>query len=231
MVSTNTFSQKMSSKKQHIVICGTDTDVGKTVVSSLLVQGLNSMYWKPIQSGLEEDGDTGRVIKLLNLSKKRYIPEIYKFKAAVSPHWAAERENITIDPTQLKIPEVNKSLIIETAGGVMVPLNREWLQIDQLQEWGLPIILVARSGLGTLNHTLLTLEALRKRDIPIMGLILNGQLHPDNPSTLEQIGKIPIISQLPAFEKVTSKELSDEWLKQKLELRFQSLMRKYSLVT
>tara|TARA_B100001250_G_scaffold396773_1_gene403131 strand:- start:510 stop:1166 length:657 start_codon:yes stop_codon:yes gene_type:complete len=215
----------MNSDKQHIVVCGTDTDVGKTVVSSLLVQGLKAIYWKPIQSGLEEDGDTGRVIKLLNLEKERYIPEIYKFKSAVSPHWAAEIENKMIDPKQLKIPKLTKPLIIETAGGVMVPLNREWLQIDQLQIWKLPIVLVARSGLGTLNHTLLTLEALRERNIPIMGLILNGPLHPDNPSTLEQIGNIPIIAQLPTFERLTGKELSDEWSKQNLGLRFKSLMR------
>ena len=212
----------------NLVICGTDTDVGKTIISCLLVQGLNAMYWKPIQSGLENGGDRGTVSNILKLPNNRFIPEVYKFKTPVSPHWAAEKENHLINPSKLKVPTKTCNVIIETAGGLMVPLNRQFLQIDLLQEWMLPIVLVARSGLGTLNHTLLSIEALRKRGIPILGIILNGLHHQDNPKTIEQFTNIPIIAELPKLQEVSAKSLSHEWINQKIEPRLQSLIERHS---
>ena len=103
------------------------------------------------------------------------------FRHPSPPHWAAERDGVILDPGTLTLPEVNESLVVETAGGLMVPLTRRWLQLDQLERWGCPIVLVARSGLGTLNHTLLSLEALRQRQLPVLGIILNGPPHEDNP--------------------------------------------------
>ncbi len=218
----------MITKKTKLIVCGTDTDVGKTIISALLVQGLQGVYWKPVQSGLEDGGDKGRVCQLLNLSPKRIIPEIYKFKAPVSPHWAAEKEEVLIDPKLLKIPLVNNHLIIETAGGLMVPLNRQWLQIDQIEKWKLPVILVARSGLGTINHTLLSIEALKKRNISILGIILNGLLHQDNPKTIELLGGFPIIAQLPYLKEVTSKTLDLEWQRQGLSNTFEKLLLEFN---
>ena len=212
----------------NLVVCGTDTDVGKTIISCLLVQGLNAMYWKPIQSGLENGGDRGTVSNILKLPNNRFIPEVYKFKTPVSPHWAAEKENHLINPSKLKVPTKTCNVIIETAGGLMVPLNRQFLQIDLLQEWMLPIVLVARSGLGTLNHTLLSIEALRKRGIPILGIILNGLHHQDNPKTIEQFTNIPIIAELPKLQEVSAKSLSHEWINQKIEPRLQSLIERHS---
>ena len=228
MVNSNSSSSKMKSSPSRFIVCGTDTDVGKTVISSLLVQGLQAIYWKPIQSGLEEGGDTERVYRLLKIPKERFIPERYKFKAAVSPHWAAEKENLLINPQQLQLPLIEKPLIIETAGGVMVPLTRQYLQIDQLENWMMPIILVARSGLGTLNHTLLTIEALKKREVPIMGVILNGPSHQDNPKTLEQFGGVPIIAQLPQFEDLSAEVLAIQWQEQNLGGKFEKLIKQYS---
>ncbi len=207
----------MSASSKRIIICGTDTDVGKTIVSSFFVQGLKSIYWKPIQSGTEEGTDTQTVCKLLNLDPNRYLSERYKFKAPVSPHWAAERESSFIEPNNLHLPDLDKLIIIETAGGLMVPLNRNWLQIDQLKVWGAPIILVARTGLGTLNHTLLSLEALRNRNIHVLGIVLNGPQHNDNPKTIEQFGDTKILASLPIFDEVNAKVLSQEWNKQQLE--------------
>ncbi len=207
----------MSTCSKRIIICGTDTDVGKTIVSSFFVQGLKGIYWKPIQSGKEEGTDTKTVCKLLNLEPNRHLSERYKFKAPVSPHWAAEKESRFIEPNNLNLPNLNKLIIIETAGGLMVPLNRNWLQIDQLKVWGAPIILVARTGLGTLNHTLLSLEALKNRNINVLGIVLNGPPHKDNPKTLEQFGETKIIARLPIFEKVSAKVLSQEWKKQQLD--------------
>ena len=185
---------------RRLVVCGTDTDVGKTLVSAWLVQGLQARYWKPVQSGLEDGGDSGRVQALLQLPPERLLPEAYRLQRPVSPHWAAEQEGLTIEPERLHLPAGEQALVVETAGGLLVPLRRDWLQIEQLQRWGLPVLLVARSGLGTLNHTLLSLEALQRRQIPVLGLVLNGPLHPDNPRTLEQLGGVPVLAQLPWLE-------------------------------
>ena len=208
----------------RLVVCGTDTDVGKTIVSAWLVQGLKATYWKPVQSGLEGGGDSERVRLLLNLPSERLLPEVYAFTQPVSPHWAAELDQQPLDPERLKLPESTSHLVVETAGGVMVPLTRSWLQIDQLTRWDLPIVLVARSGLGTLNHTLLTLEALRLRNLKVLGLILNGPPHADNPTTLEQLGGVPVLAQLPPLQELNAQQLAKAWQLQELSSTFQRLM-------
>jgi dethiobiotin synthetase len=199
----------------RLVIAGTDTDVGKTIVSALVVQGLGAHYWKPVQSGLAEGSDSERVRELLDLPPERILPEAYRLQAPVSPHWAAERDGVTIDPAALALPAWAGPLVVECAGGLLVPLRRDGgpgaLQIDQIVRWGLPVLLVARSGLGTLNHTLLSLEALRQRAIPVLGLVLNGPLHPDNPRTLEAFGGVPVLAQLPPLHPLTASDLQAEW--------------------
>jgi dethiobiotin synthetase len=209
----------------RLVICGTDTDVGKTVVSALVVQGLGARYWKPVQSGLEGDGtggaagDSDRVRALLQLPAERILPEAYRLNAPVSPHWAAERDGVTIEPARLSLPEVSGPLVVETAGGLLVPLRRDWLQIDQLERWRLPVLLVARSGLGTLNHTLLSLEALRQRRIPVLGLVLNGPPHPDNPRTLAALGGVPVLAELPPLNPLDAAALERQWRRHDLAHR------------
>jgi dethiobiotin synthetase len=199
----------------RLVIAGTDTDVGKTVVSALVVQGLGAYYWKPVQSGLAEGSDSERVRELLGLPAERILPEAYRLQAPVSPHWAAEQDGVAIDPAALALPEVDGPLVVECAGGLLVPLRRDSgpgaLQIDQIVRWELPVLLVARSGLGTLNHTLLSLEALRQRAIPVLGLVLNGPLHPDNPPTLEAFGGVPVLAQLPPLHPLTASALQAQW--------------------
>ena len=208
----------------RLVVCGTDTDVGKTVVSALLVQGLNATYWKPVQSGLEGGGDRQRVVDLIDLPAHRWIPEAYAFKAPVSPHWAAELENTSLDPNRLMLPPRDDApLVVETAGGLHVPLTRAWQQIDQLQRWALPVVLVACSGLGTLNHTLLSLEALRTRRIPVLGLILNGPPHPDNPRTLRALGDVRVLAELPPLDPLNAEALGKAWRNQGLGPKFEAL--------
>ncbi|CAK6691131.1 dethiobiotin synthase [Synechococcus sp. CBW1107] len=202
--------------RSGLVICGTDTDVGKTVVSALVVQGLGARYWKPVQSGLDGEGDRGRVQDLLHLPPERLLPEAYRLQAPVSPHWAAERQGLTIDPERLRLPAGAGALVVETAGGLLVPLRRDWLQIEQVQRWGLPVLLVARSGLGTLNHSLLSLEALRARRIPVLGLVLNGPLHPDNPRTLEELGGVPVLAELPPLDPLEASGLQRQWQRSEL---------------
>lgn len=214
----------MSSRSNALVICGTDTDVGKTVVSALVVQGLGATYWKPVQSGLEGGGDSSRLQALLQLPTTRLVPEAYRLQTPVSPHWAAELDGVTIDPARLALPAVAGALVVETAGGLLVPLRRDWLQIDQLAAWGLPVLLVARSGLGTLNHTLLSVQALRQRSIPLLGLVLNGPLHPDNPATLAALAQVPVLAQLPPLEPLTASGLAAQWQAQDLGRTLSAVM-------
>nr|WP_050757141.1 dethiobiotin synthase [Cyanobium sp. PCC 7001] len=208
----------------RLVVCGTDTDVGKTAVSAWLVQGLGAHYWKPVQSGLDGGGDCGRVKNLLRLPSSRLCPEAYRLREPVSPHWAAELEGVLIEPNRLTLPAVPGALVVETAGGLLVPLRRDWLQIDQLRQWNLPVVLVARSGLGTLNHTLLSLEALRRRQIPVLGLILNGAPHGDNPRTLVELGGVPLIGHLPPLSPLSGDSLEAEWQRQRIAHRLEALI-------
>lgn len=202
----------------RLVVCGTDTDVGKTVVSAWLVQGLNASYWKPVQSGLADGSDSQRLQQLLDLPPERLIPEAYRLQQPVSPHWAAELDGVRLEPGRLRLPTLPQSqpLVVESAGGLLVPLRRDWLQIELIESWRLPVLLVGRSGLGTLNHCLLSIEALRQRCIPLLGLVLNGPAHPDNPRTLEELAGVPVLAQLPHLAPLDAAALAHQWQSQQL---------------
>ena len=202
---------KSKTNSFKFIICGTDTDIGKTLISSFFVRGLNSHYWKPIQSGTEDETDSEKVLRLSKVDRKKILKEAYIFKSPVSPHWASEIDNKIINKKLLNLPNIDGSLVVETAGGLMVPLTRNFLQIDQLITWNLPVIIVCRSSLGTLNHTLLSIEALKKRNIKILGLIINGEKHLDNPKTLQQFSGLPIIAEFPFIEKIDSYNLDIIW--------------------
>ena len=193
------------------IICGTDTDIGKTLISSFFVRGLNSFYWKPIQSGIESQTDSQTVETLAKVSREKIIKEAYVFTKPLSPHWASEIDQKTINFDMLKIPKVQGSLIVETAGGLMVPITRDFLQIDQIKKWNLPVILVCKSSLGTLNHTLLSIEALKRRNIEILGLVVNGEKHLDNPKTLVEFSGIPLITEFPYIKKINPKNFDILW--------------------
>ena len=216
----------MTIKKQNkyqFLICGTDTDVGKTLISTFLVRGLGSYYWKPIQSGTDSETDSAFVRRVSEINKEKILNEAYIFSNAVSPHWAAEIDQIEVDKSLLTLPNIDHNLVVETAGGLMVPITRDFLQIDQIKIWNLPVILVCRSSLGTLNHTLLSIEALRKRKIEILGLIINGQKHLDNPKTLETFSGLPIIAEFPYIENFNGKNLDSLWHKLNMDERFNLL--------
>ena len=206
------------------IICGTDTDIGKTLISSFFVKGLNSFYWKPIQSGIESQTDSQTVEKLAQLSKEKIIKEAYVFTKPLSPHWAAEIDQKTINFEKLRLPKVQGSLIVETAGGLMVPITRNFLQIDQIKQWNLPVILVCKSSLGTLNHTLLSIEALERRNIEILGLVVNGEKHLDNPKTLVNFSGIPIIAEFPYIKKMDSNNLDILWKELDIKNKLISLL-------
>ena len=207
------------------IICGTDTDIGKTLISSFFVRGLNSFYWKPIQSGIESQTDSQTVRKLAKVSKDKIIKEAYVFTKPLSPHWAAEIDKKTINFDMLRLPKVNGPMIVETAGGLMVPLTRNFLQIDQIKQWNLPVILVCKSSLGTLNHTLLSIEALKRRNIEILGLVVNGEKHLDNPKTLVEFSGIPLITEFPHIKKIDSNNFDIIWKELDIKNKLVSLLK------
>lgn len=192
----------------RIVVTGTDTGIGKTVFAAGLTRLLDGVYWKPIQAGLDDESDTAVVRRLSGLPVGRTLPEAWRLNTAASPHLAAERDGVAIDPTALVLPSLARSLIIEGAGGLMVPITRRVLYIDIFEEWGVPLILCARTGLGTLNHTLLSLEALQRRGIPVLGVALIGEGHPDNERTLGTLAGVPILGRLPRLNPLLPESLA-----------------------
>lgn len=182
-------------------VTGTDTSVGKTLVCAWLLSHLKADYWKPIQSGPEKDYD---VIKhLTQLANHQIHQPTYDLTLPMSPNQAAAPEDIHIELEDFHLPHSMRPLIVEGAGGIMVPLNERDMVIDLIKHLDLPTILVARSGLGTLNHTLLTLEALHSRDIHVAGIILSGPPHEENVATLKQFTSVPIIGQLPQLSEIS----------------------------
>ena len=206
------------------IICGTDTDVGKTLISSFFVRGLQSFYWKPIQSGIEAETDSQSIFRLSGVKKEKILKEAYIFNKPVSPHWAAEIDGKKIAMNLLDLPPIDGSLVIETAGGIMVPITRNYLQIEQIKKWDLPVIIVCRSSLGTLNHTLLTIEALKKRNIKILGLIINGEKHLDNPKTLQEFSNLPIIAEFPRLSNIDKNNLDRLWQELNIEKNLESII-------
>lgn len=188
-------------------VTGTDTDVGKTVVSAWLLAHLDACYWKPVQAGAEPETDTQTVRCLAELPEDRILPEAYVLKEPLAPHEAARREGISIDMAKLVAPQDDRLLIVEGAGGLLVPLNEEDYVIDLIEDLNLPVILVARSTLGTINHTLLSLEALRRRGLVVAGVVINGPESPHNRAAIERYGKTQVIAEIPRLDTVTRSAL------------------------
>ncbi len=202
--------------QERLIIAGTDTDIGKTVFSAALMLGLETAglkphYWKPIQSGIEGSVDTRTVQKLSNLPDERFFSERYILSEPLSPHLSAEIDGVEIDVDELSntasIPTCDGTLLIEMAGGLMVPLSRENLQINMIQKWNAPVILCARTGLGTINHTLLSLEALWARNIPIKGLVFIGEDNMDNIRTISEFSKVKILGHLSKVDYIDDTSL------------------------
>jgi dethiobiotin synthetase len=181
----------------RIVVSGTDTGIGKTVFAAGLTRFLDGVYWKPVQAGLGGETDSEVVRRLSGLPSERILPEAWRLNTPASPHWAAELDAVAIEPSALSVPATARPLIIEGAGGLMVPLTRRVLSIDVFAAWGAPVVLCARTTLGTLNHTLLSLEA----------VALIGDPHADNERTLGEMGGAPILGRLPRLDPLNAETL------------------------
>ena len=182
----------------RLVVSGTDTGIGKTVLCAALVDALGASYWKPVQAGIDGETDSEVVRRLGRLPPGRILPERWRLHTPVSPHRAAEIDGVAILPTALEPPLTNGPLIIEGAGGLLVPLTRGVLFADVFARWGFPLILCARTSLGTINHTLLSIEALRRRRIPLLGIAFVGEENADTERTIVDLGDARRLGRLPA---------------------------------
>ncbi|MGV2099941.1 dethiobiotin synthase [Rhizobium sp. 21-4511-3d] len=192
---------------RYFVVTGTDTGIGKTVFSAALAGALDGYYWKPVQSGLDEETDSETVRRLSGLSAERIFPEAWRLQTPVSPHLSAEIDGVAIDPDALRLPEADRPLVVEGAGGLLVPLTRQSTYIDVFARWGRPVILCARTGLGTINHTLLSVEALRQRRIPIAGIAFIGEERSDTQAIIAEMSGVPVLGRLPMLDLLTPENL------------------------
>ncbi len=203
-----------------IVITGTDTNVGKTLVSSWLCLHTGWAYFKPIQTGVLEGSDKETVSLL---SGAPIYPECYAFDAPVSPHLAASFEEKSIEVKQITLPS-SCSMIIEGAGGVCVPLNEKELMLDLFCHLNHPIILVASARLGTINHTLLSIKAIRDKKLDLLGVIMTGDDVLENKKAIEHYGRTTVLACLPWFSEVNKNVLENVPLPAPLK----TLLREYS---
>lgn len=195
-----------------LVVAGIGTDVGKTVVSAVLCKLLSADYWKPIVSGTKEGKvDDDILLDLLGKEAKeggRIHPSAYRLREPLSPHIAAQLDGVTIQSADLNIPKTLRLLIIELAGGALVPINDSETNIDVLTSWRKPVVLVSRHYLGSINHTLLTVEVLRSRSIPIIGIIFVGDPLPDSEEIITQLSQVPNVGRLPIVDEVTEESIN-----------------------
>jgi dethiobiotin synthetase len=194
---------------ERFFITGTDTGVGKTVVSALLCAALDAIYWKPIQTGTREGTDRKTVMELAQLPRARTLPETYRFAPPVSPHLAARRAGVRIALRRIRMPRIaaRESLIVEGAGGALVPINESQLMTDLMRHLKLPVLLVARTALGTINHTLLSLAALRAARLSVRGVIMVGKPNRENQKAIERYGDISVVGTVSWLKKIDPKLL------------------------
>jgi dethiobiotin synthetase len=204
---------------QSIVVTGTGTDVGKTLLAAAIMSCHPAYsYWKPIQAGSLSDTDSMTVQRLSGCSGDRILEESYRFRAAVSPHLASSLECVPIDANNL-IPPSGHPLVIEGAGGLMVPIDQQVLFIDLFAKWSLPVLIAARSDLGTINHTLLTIQALRNRNIPMIGVVVVGRLNPENEWAIEHYSGVPVLGRLITEPPITQDSLPTRYMTECIRLR------------
>ncbi|MEO5586742.1 MAG: dethiobiotin synthase [Novosphingobium sp.] len=187
---------------RRFVVTGTDTGVGKTVVAAALAGHLGVPYWKPVQAGLD-DGTDREIVAAL--SGQQVLPEAYRLTTPCSPHQAAALDGVAIDPARLLPPA--GPLVIEGAGGVLVPLSETLLYADLFARWSLPVVLVARTALGTINHSLLSLEALRARDVPIAGIAFVGDENAETERVICAVGQVRRLGRLPWLNPLAAASL------------------------
>jgi dethiobiotin synthetase len=196
-------------EERGVIVAGIGTEVGKTVISAILCEVLGARYWKPIASGAE-DGPAESVVvsRLLKDGAQRIFSERYLLRKSLSPHAAAALEGVEVSLDEFSLPVCDAPLVVELAGGVMVPLNDHATNIDLIKRLGLPVVVVSRHYLGSINHTLLTLFALRAHDIAVKGVLFNGEELPDTERIITTMGDVSVIGKVPSFGDVSQPSIT-----------------------
>ncbi len=197
---------------KRFVVVGTDTGVGKTTFAAALAGALDGIYWKPVQAGDLDQTDTDVVLRLSGLTPKQILPEVYRLRTPASPHLAAEIDGITIDQEMLVLPDTERPLIVEGAGGLLVPLTREITYIDVIARWNIPVVLCARTTLGTINHSLLSIEALRTRSIALLGIAFIGDESLESERIIVAMAGVKRLGRLPHLAPLTRLTLQDAFI-------------------
>ena len=191
----------------RFLVTGTDTDIGKTVFAAGLAGALGAYYWKPVQAGVDPEGDKETVARLGGIPKTHILPEAYRLRTPASPHLAARIEGVEVCLDKLTLPQVDGPLVVEGAGGVLVPVSETLLMADLFAYWQLPVILCARTALGTINHSLLSIEALRSRGVPLAGIAFIGDPHEENERIIPQLAKVSSLGRLPRLDPLNAASL------------------------
>ncbi|MCX7744352.1 MAG: dethiobiotin synthase [Flavobacteriales bacterium] len=195
--------------ERKIFITGIGTDVGKTLASAVLTEAWQADYWKPIQAGNLDQLESTYVQSLVSNSKSVIHPTQILLNTPCSPHYAAQLDEITIEPEKLTIPKTANTLLIEGAGGLMVPLQKDFLILDLIKFWKLPVVLVSRNYLGSVNHTLLTLEVLKIHQIPVLGLVFSDTDAWDSMAYISHRSQLPIIGHIPRLTEISSQRIKE----------------------
>ena len=193
------------SKKYFVT--GIGTEIGKTIISAILVEKLKADYWKPIQSGELESSDTIKVSHLISNSISKFHPEAYQLTQPFSPHYSAKLDGVSISLAEINLPETTQNLIIEGAGGLLVPINDKDLMIDLIQKLNIEVILVSKNYLGSINHTLLSVEALKSRGIAIKGIIFNGMKNQSTEEIITSLTGLAVIGRVPEMEIINKESI------------------------
>tara|TARA_Y100000739_G_scaffold69350_1_gene58254 strand:+ start:712 stop:1326 length:615 start_codon:yes stop_codon:yes gene_type:complete len=182
---------------RKIFVTGIGTDVGKTIVAAILTEALQADYWKPIQCGSLELTDTERVKRLVESKQSIFHPEAYRLSTPASPHYAAEVEDTKINWSKLRLPEIKNTLVIEGAGGILVPFNYKGeTMLDMAKNWETEVVVVSRNYLGSINHTLLTLKILQDSGVKVLGMIFNGESNPSTEDVILKTTKVPLLGRI-----------------------------------
>ncbi len=188
-------------------VTGIGTEIGKTITSAILTEHLKADYWKPIQSGDLQQSDTIKVSGLVSNQKTKFHPEAYQLTQPFSPHYSAALDGVEIDLNSINLPQTENNLIVEGAGGLMVPLNQQDLIIDLIKNLGLEVILVSKNYLGSINHTLLSVEALQHRNIFIKGIIFNGEVNEASESIIKKMTSLKVIAHIPLLTEINKEQV------------------------
>lgn len=188
-------------------VTGIGTEIGKTITSAIITEHLKADYWKPIQSGDLHQSDTMKVEALISNSKTKFHAEAYRLTQPFSPHYSAALDGVEISLDAIVLPRTENNLVVEGAGGLMVPLNQKDLIINLIQKLGLEVILVSKNYLGSINHTLLSIEALNARNIAIKGIIFNGEANEASESIIKNMTSLNVIAHIPVLQTVSKESV------------------------